>query len=104
MPLYRKDKQDQLYTMLKPYRLLPVFADYEDTVTTGLMPEPARLRYELYEELAKEVRPVLEKKDVAPETVAATLVSDFEKRYLTQAVPQKMNIESYLRLFTLPRK
>jgi ABC-type glycerol-3-phosphate transport system substrate-binding protein len=104
VPLYRKDKQDQLYTMLKPYRLLPVFADYEDTVTTGLMPEPARLRYELYEELAKEVRPVLEKKDVAPETVAATLVSDFEKRYLTQAVPQKMNIESYLRLFTLPRK
>lgn len=104
VPLYNRAKQDQVYAMLKSYRLFPVFTDYEDTVTTALMAEPARLRKELYEELAREVRPVLELQNADATVAAAQLARDFEKRFVSQAITEKQTIDSYLRLFAFPRK
>lgn len=103
VPLYKKEKQAEVYTMLKGYRLLPVFSDYEEAVTTGLVPEPPRLRVQLYEDLAKDVRSALEKSESSAAAVVASLAHDFEKRYLHQ-VPQKPTLEEYLRLFALPQK
>ncbi len=104
VPLYRKGKQDQVYQMLKSYRLLPVFADYEDTVTSGLMPEPARLKYELYEELAREVRPALEKQEIDVGGILASLGLDVEKRMQNQGSGERPTLEYYIRFFALPRK
>ncbi len=105
VPLYKREKQEQFYALMKPYRLLPVFVDYEDTVTTALMPEPARFREELYSELAKEVRPVVELQDSVPSAIAPNLAMDFEKRILRGvAEPEKQSLDYYLRLFALPQK
>ncbi|MGC8841205.1 MAG: extracellular solute-binding protein [Candidatus Sumerlaeaceae bacterium] len=105
VPLYNRAKQDQFYAMLKSYRLLPVFVEYEDTVTTALMPEPARLRDELYADTAKDVRAVVELRESVPATAAANLARDFEKRYLrSQAATEKPSLDYYLRLFALPQK
>lgn len=104
VPLFNKQKQEQVYTVLKPYRLLPVFTDYEDAVTTGLVAEPARLREELYEELAKEIRPAVELSNSDVPTIVQNLVKDFESRYLRQAEAEKLSLESYIRLFTTLRR
>lgn len=103
VPLYKKEKQAQVYTMLKPYRMLPVFLDYEDVVTTGLCPEPSYLRDRLYEEVAKEIRPAVESKDIPIPNIVQTLAVDFERKYLLQ-VSERPTLDTYLKIFALPKK
>lgn len=104
VPLFNRQKQDQIYAVLKPYRLLPVFTDYEDSLTTGLVAEPARLREELYEELAKEIRPALELENSDVPSIVRNLAKDFESRYLRQAEAEKLSLESYIRVLTTLRR
>jgi ABC-type glycerol-3-phosphate transport system substrate-binding protein len=99
VPIYLPAKQGELNTMLKPYRSLPVFADYEDIVAANLRPEPPYFTEELYEDLANSVRTVVEQKDLQPAIAAAQLGRDFEARYLN-SVPTKEGLDRYLKLLT----
>ncbi|AXA35073.1 MAG: extracellular solute-binding protein [Candidatus Hydrogenedentota bacterium] len=100
VPLYAPPKQSAVNQSLLPYRSIPVFADYEDVVASHIRAEPAHFAHELYEDLAKDVRKVVEQRDLAPASIVPVLALEFEKQFLSNAPATKEGLDRYLRLFS----
>ncbi|PKO17432.1 hypothetical protein CVU37_08030 [candidate division BRC1 bacterium HGW-BRC1-1] len=95
VPLFRKPVQDALYQSTRPYRTLPLYADYEREVAGFITPEPGFFTEQLYAAIATDVRPIVAQKNSVPETAIVNVASDFKAKYLSDA-PSRTGLQRYL--------
>lgn len=99
VPLFNRAKQDQVSEMLKPYRSLPCYPDYENSIAPHLRCEPPYFTDRFYEAVAQGVRPIIERQNSQPMQEIAGVCIDFENKYLRNA-PTRNGIERYLKVFS----
>lgn len=87
VPLYSPTVQRDFYEAIKPYRSLPLWADYEDIVASHLTLEPSFYPDRFYESLAEGIRPIVERKESDPFTAVKMIASDFDRKYIQETPP-----------------
>ena len=95
VPLFRKPVQDALYQSTRPYRTLPLYADYEREIARFITPEPGFFTDQLYAAIATDVRPIVAQKNSVPEAAIANVAADFKAKYLSDT-PSRTGLQRYL--------
>ena len=99
VPLFVPQYQETINALIRPYRTLPLFVDYENFVAPNLAPEPPYFTNRLYEAIAQGVRPILEDEASDPMVLIASVGAEFQAKYLQHA-PTPQGFQKYLKLIT----
>ena len=104
VPLYVPAVQEAYNQSFRPFRTLPLYADYERAVTSLIVPEPGFFTDKLYAAISDGIRPIVSLKESNPSTAIADVATDFEAKYLRDA-PTPRGLQHYLdRLAELARQ
>lgn len=104
VPLYVPVVQEAYNQSLRPFRTLPLYADYEGVVAGLIVPEPGFFTDKLYAAISDGIRPIVSLKDSNPSAAIAEVATDFETKYLRDA-PTPRGLQQYLdRLAELARQ
>jgi len=102
VPLYSTQMQQEYYESIKPYRSLPLWADYEDGIASHLKLEPAFQTERFYEAIAVGLRPVVDNKDSDPYAAVKVMTTPFEKKYIIGEKPADL-LDQFVLMITKKR-